>query len=273
MNSLALVPHSQPYRPVRALDRGLRILQAINQIGSGTLSHICDATNLPYATVVRLVNTLMEAGFVEKEHGRKYYRPTAMVKSLASGMDTSADLVEAARPHIEDLTNKLGWPISITTRVGNKMVLQDSTHRMTSLTFSNYAPGYTLPIAECATGKVCLAFSGGEERTLIQRRFEMSDDPGDRAGLLLTEYGSLIKQIRQQGFATQARNSCTSSPGKTSSIAVPIMSDGVLVGAMAIIFFSVGMKMAEAELRFVDELKVAAQKIARQLQHGQMPLV
>ncbi len=32
--------------------------------------------------------------------------------------------------------------------------MRDSTHKMTALTFSNYYPGYTLPLAECASGKI-----------------------------------------------------------------------------------------------------------------------
>ena len=263
--SLSISETIQPYRPVRALNRGLNVLQAINQFGSATLSQISQATNLPYATIIRLVNTLIEAGFVEKEPNRKNYRPTLMVKTLASGMNDDSLLVSVARPHIEYLTSKFGWPVSIATRVGNKMVLQDSTHGMTSLTFWNYNPGYSLPLAECATGKVSLAYCDEAELNLIRKGFAESSDQRDKASLLLTGNSELMAQVKRNGYATQSKNSFTRTPGKTSSIAVPIIVDGSLCGTMAVIFFSAGLSMSDAEGAFVAELQQAAQRIAMEL--------
>lgn len=93
-----------------------------------------------------------------------------------------------------------------------------------------------MPLAECSTGKAYLAFCSEEERRSIRKGFGMLEAPADRIGVLLLDSDKLFAEIRQQGYATQARNSYTSNPGKTSSIAVPIMHGDEVLGAMAIIF-------------------------------------
>ena len=255
----------QSYNPIRSLNRGMAVLQVINREGPVSLTQICNATELPYPTVFRIVHTLVESGFVEREPSRKRYRATLLVRTLSSGFHDDARLVKAARPHIVELTNKFAWPLSIATRVGNMMMVRDSTHSLTSLTFTNYAPGYTLPLAECSTGKVHLAFCDEAERGSIVQGLKMLDGGADRMGLLLLDDGSHLDEIRAQGYATQARNTYTSNPGKTSSIAVPVISDGVLQGSLALIFFSAGLRMTDAEEKFIENLKATAAAIGADL--------
>lgn len=251
--------------PIRAISRGVAVLQAVNRAGSISLMQTSRQTQIPYPTVCRIVQTLLHEGLIEKEPNRKRYRSTALVQSLSSGFQDDSRLVKVARPHIVELTKRVAWPISIATRVGNMMMVRDSTHSLTSLTLSNYSPGYTLPIAECSTGKVYLAYCSDEERESIRSGFRISEDAPDKLGLLLTENGGMIRDIRQNGYATQVRNIYTATPGKTSSIAVPIMRDDQIMGAMALIFFVAGMKMQEAERRYVPLLKETAKAISDSL--------
>lgn len=251
--------------PIRAISRGVSILQAVNRSGSISLMQMSRQTSIPYPTVCRIVHTLLHEGLIEKEPDRKRYRPTILVQSLASGYQDDSRLVKAARPHIVALCKRVAWPISIATRVGNKMMVRDSTHSLTSLTLSNYFPGYTLPLAECSTGKVYLAYCSREERESIRAGFCVSEDAPDKLGLLLTQNDAMVDAIRRQGYATQVRNVYNATPGRTSSIAVPIMSDGAIVGAMALIFFAAGMKMQEAEQRYVPELIATGRAISADL--------
>jgi len=251
--------------PIRAISRGLAVLQAVNRAGSISLMQTSRQTRIPYPTVCRIVQTLLHEGLIEKEPNRKRYRSTALVQSLSSGFQDDSKLVKAARPHIVELTKRVAWPISVATRVGNMMMVRDSTHSLTSLTLSNYAPGYTLPIAECSTGKAYLAYCSDEERESIRSGFRILEGAPDKLGLLLTENGAMIQDIRRKGYATQVRNIYTATPGKTSSIAVPIMHEDRIMGAMALIFFVAGMKMQEAERRYVPELLQTAKAISADL--------
>jgi len=250
---------------IRSISRGLAVLQAVNRGGSITMMDIARTSRVPYPTACRIVQTLMSEGMIEREPARKRYRPTALVKTLAYGFQDEDNLVAVARPHIVALCKKVAWPITIATRVGHMMMVRDSTHKLTSLTLTNYAPGYTLPLTECSTGKAYLAYSDPEERSSILRGMRELDGPAERKAVLTLHDESLFKDIRAKGFATQARNAYTATPGKTSSIAVPLFRGNQVAGAMALIFFASAMTMRQAQDSFVEELKATADAISADL--------
>lgn len=250
---------------VRAISRGLAVLQAVNRGGSITMMEICRGAGIPYPTACRIVQTLIDEGMIEREPARKRYRPTALVRTLSFGFQDEDDLVAVARPHIVSLTNRLAWPVSVCTRVGPMMMVRDSTHKLTSLTLHNYSPGFTLPIIECSTGKAYLAYCDEEERSGVLQGLRQLAGPAERMAVLLTSNERMLAEIRERGFATQARNAYTATPGKTSSIAVPLFQNDRVVGALALIFFASAVSMAEAQDRFVEALQETARAIARDL--------
>jgi IclR family mhp operon transcriptional activator len=257
--------------PIRSVSRALVALQAINRCGSLSLMEIARATGVPYPTAHRLVQTLLYQGFIECEPSRKRYRCTALVLSLAVGFQHEDRLVEAARPHILGLTRRLGWPVSISTRVGKVMMLRDTTHATTSLTFDNYYAGFTLPILECASGKLLMAYSSAKERKSILQSVRMSPEDMNPQMLALAEGGVIFDEIRRNGYATQGKNRYTVTPGKTSSIAVPILRDGKIMAAMTLIFFAKAMKIEDAVVAYLEDMRRTAADIMTDLSEDQPP--
>ena len=150
--------------PIRSLSRGIAVLQAINRGQSLSMMAIAKTSEVPYPTACRIVQTLVHEGLIEREPARKRYRPTALVQTLAHGFQGHAQLVQMARPHIVELTRRAGWPVSLATHVGHSMIIRDSTHSLTALTFNAYYPGYALPILECASGLAFMSHMADEER-------------------------------------------------------------------------------------------------------------
>ncbi|WP_416907757.1 MAG: IclR family transcriptional regulator C-terminal domain-containing protein [Polymorphobacter sp.] len=223
------------------------MLQAINRFGAMRLVDIAAATSLPYPTVFRLVETLVDAGMVELEPGRRRYRPTALVQTLSLGYRDELALVALARPHIVALCREVGWPVTICTRVGNAMMVRDSTHRLTTLTFNDYAAGYSLPLLECAVGKAHLAWCDPEERAIIISSLARLDSAIDkRARLQLAPESSLLADIRKAGYASHSHNQFSANPGRTSALAVPIHIEGRLAATLGLVFFASAMTIAEA---------------------------
>ncbi len=249
--------------PIRSVSRSIAVLQSINRGEWSTVMEISRAVDLPYPTTFRIIQTLMHEGLVVCESDRKRYRVTALVQSLALGYSDRGKLIEAARPCMVGLTQKHAWPVSLTTHVGRSMVVRDSTHTLSSLTFCNYAPGFTLPLLECASGHAFLAHIGAEERLSLLAGLEAHD----RRTPLLDMFKSerLVQNIRDNGYATSERNPHTQFPGKTSSIAVPVLVNGEVVAALTLVFFASAIAMAEAVRRYADDLKAAAIEIAEQL--------
>lgn len=248
--------------PIRAVSRAISVLQAINQAGSMNMMDIAQASQVPYPTACRIVQTLLHEGLIEREERRKHYRPTALVQTLSQGFVGYGELVHIARPHISALTRDIGWPITLSTHVGNSMVLRDSTHSLTSLTFSEYHPGYMMPILDCAAGLVHLAFSSEEERNTILNNLSRFDDESIQHMLEILNEGALIDAVRASGYAARGYNRFTLNPGKTSSISVPILGRTGVLGCLSVAFFATTLEIREGVRELLPRLKSCAASIA-----------
>lgn len=250
--------------PIQSFSRAISALKAINRQGSMTMMEISRAAKVPYPTAHRIVQTLIYEGLIEQEPARKRYRPTGLVQTLSSGYQHDGRLVEVARPLIVELTRKIGWPVSIAIRVGKNMMLLDSTHANTSLTFAQYYPGFTLPLLDSASGKLSLAYAEDDDREQILKW--MSADQDIDPEYLAEAKGALnLDAVRERGYALQGRNYFNHTPGKTSSIAVPIFADGKFEAAMTLVFFVSAMKIENALQSYLPEMLATASAISAEL--------
>ena len=241
------------------------MLQAINRHDCLTLGEISDITKIPYSSAWRIVSALKYEGIIECDPSKKYYRATAMAQSLSYGYQEQARLVAIARPHIVKLTNETGWPVCILSRIGANMVVQDSTHELTPLTFSEYHPGYSIPIESSASGKAYLAFSNLKKRKHIIE--EIKRTSLDTRSEILKEslQDHHFKIILEDGFASFVRNPHAKDPGKRSSIAVPLYRDEMLVGVLTLLFFSTTLRVVDAFKQYEKSIFEAQTKINRDL--------
>ena len=165
--------------PIRSVSRALLVLQAINNAGSLTMMGAARAAGIPYPTACRVVQTLVHEGFIEGIPNTKNYQSTALTHTLSNGYKFDNSLVIAARPVIQELTQRILWPVSIANRVGMKMMIRASTYGMTSLAFTNFYPGDSIPLFSSASGKIHLAFcDSAESETILKglREYGKSDD-------------------------------------------------------------------------------------------------
>ncbi len=248
---------------IRAIGRGLRVLQVVNHHRSISMTEIARHCDLPYPTTCRIVETLIEERMIEREATRKHYRPTALVKTLSVGFQADDALAQVSRQHICGLTRELRWPISICTRVGMSMMIRESTHIIAPFTLNLYHPGYTMPLLESSSGKVHLAFSGDNEQEEVIEHVRHTNQPsGDRIALRLR---SLLGEIRAKGYGIHDRIRHTANPGKTSAISVPILRDGPCEATVTLAFFASSMTLANAVETFMPRLRSVADAIAHEL--------
>jgi IclR family mhp operon transcriptional activator len=253
------------YEPIRSISRCISVLQAINRAGALSLADVARASGVPYPTAFRIIQTLLQEGMIEREPARKTYRATALTQTLSNGFQSHGRLVNLARPFIIDLTNKHGWPVTIASHVGHRMIIRDSTHALTSLTFNHYYPGYTLPILESAVGRAYLAYIPEDERNAILEKLDAIPELADWHALQLFKTGEMTDIIRSEGYAATGNNRFTQNPGQTSSIAVPLYNRGLVEGALAMVFFSASMRMADAVPRYLADIQRAAHDISQAL--------
>ena len=252
--------------PIRSLSRGLAVLQAINRAGSLTMMGIARIAEVPYPTAARIIQTLLYEGLIEQEPARKRYRATALVQTLSHGYQGHGALVRAARESIVALTHEVSWPVALSARVGQSMVIHDSTHSLSALTFNTYHPGYAMPILECASGLAFLAYCDTEERDEILSAQRTFGDLDLKHVIDLFQHEDLAERIRHDGVSTRSYNQFTRNPGKTSSMAAPVFERGRVAGTVSIAFFSSAMSMDNAIATLANPLRQTALEITRKLE-------
>src|SRR5690606_40094845 len=81
--------------------RGLQVLRALNEHNYTTVLQLSKATGLPRATIYRLLDTLIAAGYVAQGGTKDLYRLTIMVRALSDGFDD-----ERSEEHTSELQSR-----------------------------------------------------------------------------------------------------------------------------------------------------------------------
>ena len=252
--------------PIRSISRALDILKTINRLNSPSLTEISKATFLPYPTTFRIVQTLIHEGIIEQEPFRKRYRATELVKALSMGFQDDDKLLNAALDPMRVFTTEHLWPVTISVRVGNRMMIKHSTNQLTSQTFMNYYPGYTLPLLDCSSGRAYLAFCEDEERERVING--LADKPSAQISMSLsTVTDDVLENIRRNGYAEYALTMHNQTPGKTSAFAVPILCDGKLKACLSLAFFARAHTLDEAVVKYLAPMREVAEDIGSRLTH------
>ena len=163
---------------VRSLERGLSLLVAMNRRKLASASDLAKDTRLPRPTVYRLLDTLCEAGFVSRDSATDRYRPAHGVRSLSDGYLDDEWVSEIAAPMMATFTREHVWPVALFTFEAGKMLVRDTTHRLSSLSIDYGMVGRRMGMLRTAGGLVYLAFCPDNERKVILDLLAQSRGPG-----------------------------------------------------------------------------------------------
>ena len=245
--------------PIRSVSRFIDVLKEINADGPLTLGEIVQSTGIPYPTTSRIVQTLLSHGLIAQVPRTKTYCTAAMAMTLSAGFQTPQRVAAIAKPVIEAMTREVGWPVTVTTRVGMDMVVQASTHHLTSLTLKDCPTGVSIPVLHSASGHVFLAFADPDEQRCVLDGMRRCQKVTPMLAMFLD--GRPQARIRADGYATFERNQYARDPNKTSAISLPLFERGRFVGVLSLVFFTSAMPLADALQRYLASLQAAATTI------------
>ena len=172
-----------PYASIRSLARGLRVLKYLNTVTEATPVEICQKLDLPRPTVHRILDTLIERGWVYQSRSTSAFRLTGEVRRLDQGAAGDKSIEALARPILTQLTEEIGWPSDLAVRDRDAMVICDSTRRTSVLSFDAGIIGHRRPMLEGALGRAYLSHCPEAERIDIIEGLKVSSDPAAaRAG-------------------------------------------------------------------------------------------
>ena len=157
-----------------------------------------EQSGLPKATVVRLLETLIEGGYVWKDPHQNIYLISEKVYRL-SGFHNAPLIIQAARPYALDLSQRFKWPASVAVLDHDAMIILYST--MTESPISWTPSGQRLPLLTRALGKAYIAFSSPEQQRLILNLLRKSDNPENALSKQPKPLQQMLREIREKGFA------------------------------------------------------------------------
>lgn len=255
-------PGGGHYKLVNGLARGLTILQTLVDAPNGRASptEVAAHTGLHRTTVRRLLETLAEEGFVSRSDGDGSFQLTGRLRLMAASLTDHEWISSIAAPILRDLSDQVVWPCDLSIPDGTAMLIRDSTHHSSPLSFHRGMIGTRLPMLRTAMGRAYLAFSRPEVREAVLRLIQADPDPGARETGSGFDAEGVIERTRQQGFGLNYRE--WKPEEKTAAIALPIMTRAHDVAAcINIIVNTAGMTTERIIGDFLPPLRQAAEVI------------
>lgn len=247
---------------VRSLARGLAILQYVNKKGEVRPGEIAKATGIPRSTVYRLLETLEELGYVVFSATSSFVRVTRLAAALGDGHALTSEICQAAGPIFAKYSGRIVWPLDLTVYNNAAMIVQETTHNRSPLSIDRGMTGYKLPVLRTSAGRAYLSFCPEQERQMILDHIRRLADPEDAPFLEMPWLDRLIADTRARGIAVRDAGEFRA---ETSSIAVPIRSDGELLGCVSLIWIQSAMSTSKALSEFGTVLLEIADQIAGSL--------
>jgi IclR family transcriptional regulator, mhp operon transcriptional activator len=242
------------FAPVRSVLRALDVLALIGRGSDGSVRDLSARSGLPKATVVRLLETLIEAGYVWKDPAHGEYRITEKVYQL-SGSYNGPLLIQASRPQAIGLTRRFKWPVSVAVLDHDAMIILYTT--MIESPISWKPSGQRLPLLTRALGRAYIGFCSPEQQRLILRILRTSTAPDDRIARKPQVCEQIFQTVRDSGFATRDPGT---GPRLQSTLAVPIMVGGEPVASLGLTYYIAAVS-PEDVAHYVAGLKEAAKSI------------
>ena len=241
---------------VRSLDRGLRLLQAMNRTPHASVTQLARDIAVPRSTAYRLLDTLVSLGFVTSGVGG--YALARNVRTLSDGFIDESWL-EIAWQEMVDLGKALIWPTSLATSEAATMVLRRTTHELSTMSIDYGMSGRRFPITETSAGRAYLAFCPPAERRLIlSMPAAHIGSPTQLDRVLLEER---LAKIRELGYDTRIGGVVE----RTGSLSVPVMVEDRVLCCIAIIFIASALPIERAIEQFERPMKDMAERISQSI--------
>jgi len=144
----------------RSLQRGMELLRAFRPgaetLGNGELAERC---GLSRATVSRLTQTLLRAGFLEHDAEHRLYRLGAPVLSLAHARRAGSTLLQVAAAPMRALSENMRVNVGLALADRDDMVYLESIRYNRRAAQRNIVAGQRVPIELTSLGHAWLAVS------------------------------------------------------------------------------------------------------------------
>jgi IclR family mhp operon transcriptional activator len=253
--------------------RTLSVLRSLNRQNGATVTELSRSTKISRTALYRILAAIQSSGYVRKRTDDGAYFLTSQVYALSDGFKDEFWITEIAGPVLDDLQRRVVWPTDLGVLRGFSIKLASTTRRHSPLVIDRELVGLEMPLLRTALGMAYLAFSSQAERKAILDYFSKQSKTAD--GRIARDRDSVAKvlnDVRARGYSYRYGNLYEHkrypdliAGAKTSTIAVPILINDHSVASIGITFIASAMTIQQAVNSHLQDLKVAASNIEKQL--------
>jgi IclR family pca regulon transcriptional regulator len=192
---------ANPKNTVRSLAKGFKVLEVFTATETQfSLSEIATRSGLDAGTAFRMINTLVQLGYIQKLPQSKKYRLTLKVLDLGFSAIARSDLRTVSRPILRSLVSEINEAASLAALDGFDMVYLERVHAGLSRMGVDVRIGTRLPAYYTAVGQAVLAFLPLESvRRILKtgKRIKITPD----TPTTIAEIERQLRSVRKRGYA------------------------------------------------------------------------
>lgn len=140
---------------VQSIERAFALLRAL-AVGPAGVTGLATKVGLPKSTVARLLSALETEGAVTQDETGSDYRLGEGLFDIAGAAQPGRNLVSTARPHLLELTERVGETSGISILDGRDMYYLDHAETQTEVQVRDWT-GESCPIHSVPSGLVVMA--------------------------------------------------------------------------------------------------------------------
>jgi IclR family transcriptional regulator, pca regulon regulatory protein len=248
---------------VQSLAKGFRVLEAFtSQEPEVTMAEVARRAGMDNATAFRLLNTLVEIGYVDRVPDTRKFRLTLKVLDLGFNAIARSDLRTHARPILRSLVGEINEAASIGVLDGADVIYVERIQAGLARLGVDVRIGNRVPAYSSAIGHAILAWLPQPAQVSIlqsQPRKQLTATTKTDLDELLAR----LEQVKQRGYAVSDQETVSG----LYVIAAPILDiDGIPLAGLSIAAPAFQTNLKDFEAAGARAVVQAAQEMSRALQ-------
>ncbi len=252
---------------MRGLERGLSVLRVLERGNELALRDLHRETQLPKPTLLRILATLEEGGYVRRRIGDGSWRCAARRPETPQSILHDL-LLDVGGRVLNDLCERIAWPSDLAVYHRGMMHILETTRRKTPYAVNMTGIGYRVPMLQTGLGRAWLAYSSEGEREQILAELRRSASPFDRAAREPETVKAVLEETRNKGYGTRAAGFTLRADGedKTNGVAVPVLMRQRVIACISLVWTISRLNEQTVVKRYLAKVQAAASRIGYEIE-------
>lgn len=249
---------------ISSLGRGLEVLSLLEKGGGVSLANLHRATGFSKSSLVRILNTLAEHGFIRRRGDGTWWLCWRAGRNAAA--QRKMLLADRALELLPALTKLIGWPIDVFVYDRGMMELIETTRD--NLNFEVVSVGHRVPVLASAVGRCWLGLCSDEERAQALEWMRRSTSGYDRPAHNDEYCERLVETVRAEGHATRIRgyHSAITRPGNSNmAMAVPVLTSAGIAACLNVVWDTRFAAIPDFAEKWLSTLQDAASRLGQRI--------